>query len=186
MNYGSDTHRVDYGCMFEAVIQEDSHIRQPFFLVTIPSLFPEVENKLDASLDTFDIDSHRVKNSNFQGGSFSSTTIIKARNFTDYAYQYKGDIFKDRYEEVDGITEPSEDPSPDGSSDDIIAHEHDIKKAISIFNHYFENLNNVTVPKTTKCYGFFLNGTFDTRNFVITRIENAIPLQRNTRINYVK
>ena len=40
---------------------------------------------------------------------------------------------------TDGITEPSDDPSPDGSPDDVIPHTHDIKKPMSLFNFTFEN-----------------------------------------------
>ena len=44
---------------FECVLQEDSHIRQAEFKVTIPSLFPNVENSFEPSINTTPIDGSR-------------------------------------------------------------------------------------------------------------------------------
>lgn len=178
---------IDYGAYFECVLQKDHHIRDEIFEVTIPALFPLMDNQYEGGENVINSGGRQEQFERGQSvGDMTWETTIYAKNHTDYAFQFKGDVFKDRYSEVDGITEDSEDPSPDGAPDDIIDHDHDIKKAMSILNFYFENLNNVKVPKGSLAYGFFINGTYDVNNFVIVRIEGAVPLKKDDVIRYVK
>lgn len=173
---------------YEGVLLEEAHIRSPFFKITIPSLFKvknqfdpleEVETPLDQSLIG-------TKTTSYYGQSYKSTNVIIAANHTDYHYRLRGDVFKDTMDSTDGITEKSEDPSPDGAPDDIIDHDHKIKKPMSLLNFTFENLNNVTVPKGTRVYGFFLNATLDRNGFVVTRIQGAVPLKKEVATLYEK
>ena len=173
---------------YEGVLLEEAHIRDPFFKITIPSLFQikdqyepieSTETPLDQSLIG-------TKSKNYYGQSFKSTNIILAANHTDYHYRLRGDIFKETMDGTDGITEPSDDPSPDGSPDDVIPHTHDIKKPMSLFNFTFENINNVKVPKGSRVYGFFINATLDRNGFVVTRIQGAVPLKKEVATMYVK
>lgn len=168
---------------FEAVLQEDSHIRQAEFKVTIPSLFPNVENSFEPSINTTPLDgSRRLDPDGQKGATLVTTTIILAKNHTDYAYKYRGDSFKQEMKETDGITEPE--MIIEGSYSDFKQHTHKIKKPITLRDYIYKNLNNVIAPKGTKCYGFFLNGTYDTSSFVIVRIEGAVPLTAKSLINY--
>ena len=178
---------IDYGAYFECVLQKDHHIRDEVFEVTIPALFPLMDNQYEGGENVINSGGRQEQFERGQSvGDMTWETTIHAKNHTDYAFQFKGDVFKDRYSEVDGITEDSEDPSPDGAPDDIIAHTHDIKKAMSILNFYFENLNNVKVPKGSLAYVFFINGTYDVNNFAVVRIEGAVPLKKDDVIRYVK
>ena len=178
---------MNFSSYFECVLQEDHHIRDEVFEVTIPALFPLMDNQYEGGENVINSGGRQEQFERGQSvGDMTWETTIYAKNHTDYAFQFKGDVFKDRYSEVDGITEDSEDPSPDGAPDDIIAHTHDIKKAMSILNFYFENLNNVKVPKGSLAYGFFINGTYDVNNFVVVRIEGAVPLKKDDVIRYVK
>lgn len=173
---------------YEGVLLEEAHIRDPFFKITIPSLFQikdqyepieSTETPLDQSLIG-------TKSKDYYGQSYKSTNIILAANHTDYHYRLRGDIFKETMDGTDGITEPSDDPSPDGSPDDVIPHTHDIKKPMSLFNFTFENINNVKVPKGSRVYGFFINATLDRNGFVVTRIQGAVPLKKEVATMYVK
>lgn len=173
---------INYSSYFECVLQEEAHIRDKVFKVTIPSLFPEVDNKFTPTDNTDNNDkSARIanKNNSHIDDSYSSTTIIEAKNHTDYHYQLKGDSFNSRMEATVDTTEPGSCPA--GSP-----HTHAIKQPISLLNYVYENLNNVIVPKGTKAYGFFINGAQTTDSFVITRIEGAVPLQPDDSVRYVK
>lgn len=171
---------------FECVIQEDSHIRQATFKVTIPSLFPNVENSFTSSINTTPIDASRNinKSAPTQGGSFVSNTTITALNHTDYAYAFIGNSMKEDMESTDGITEPEE--YIKGSDPDFKSHKHEIKKPMTLKYYKYKDLNNVIVPKNTKAYGFFINGSYDTTSFVVVRIEGAIPLTKKALVNYQK
>lgn len=170
---------MNFSSYFECVIQEDSHIQQPFFMVTIPSLFPNVENALTPTKNTKPIDPNRSinKSNQLQNTNLVTTTIIKAANHTDYTFQLKGDSFKDEMDSTDGITEPEQ--VIEGKMSDFKTHKHEIKKPMTLNNYIYKNLNNVTVPKNSKAYGFFLNGTYDTTSFVIVRIQGAVPLNQD-------
>lgn len=169
-----------YPGYFECTFLEDCHIRDKTFKVTIPGLF-NIKNQFEPNEEnTSNIDTSMIagKNTTHTSKPYTSTNVIIAENHTDYPYQLQGDVFKDRYTEVDGITEPSEDPSPDGSADDVIPHTHDIKKSMSLFHFYFENLNNIKIPKDSIGYGFFINGSLDRNSFAVVRIKGAVPLNR--------
>lgn len=183
----NDMQSMNFGCYFEAVLQEDSHIRQKYFNVTIPSIFPNVENSFTPSTNTRPISSDRNYTNREKGSGNAdlvTTTIIKALNHTDYYFKLKGDTLKEEMDSTDGITEPIS--VVEGAYTDFKSHKHEIKKPITLNNYIYKNLNNVMVPKNTKCYGFFLNGTYDTTSFVIVRIEGAVPLQEKDIINYQK
>lgn len=177
---------INFSSYFECVIQEDSHIRQREFKVTIPSLFPQVDNKTEPTQNKKPIDQnrsinggHKVNNSNI-----STTTIINAKNHTDYYYKLRGDIFKETMDGTDGVTETF--GVEENKYTDIKQHDHDIKEPMSLFNFTYENLNNIMVPKGTLAYGFFINGTFDTTSFAIVRIEGAVPYANDDIIDYQK
>ena len=161
---------MNFSSYFECVIQEDSHIQQPFFNVTIPSLFPNVENALTPTKNTKPIDPNRSinKSNQSQNTNLVTTTIIKAADSTD------------------GITEPEQ--VIEGKMSDFKTHKHEIKKPMTLNNYIYKNLNNVTIPKNSKAYGFFLNGTYDTTSFVVVRIQGAIPLNQDEamKIHYNK
>lgn len=176
---------INFSSYFECVLQEDSHIRQAEFKVTIPSLFPAVDNKFEPTLNSQPLSSERNLNKNTQSSSsFVSNTTITARNHTDYYFQLKGDSMKEEMEYTDGITEEIE--IVEGNSTDIKRHKHEIKKPMTLYNYIYKNLNNVIVPKGSKAYGFFINGTYDTTSFVVVRIEGAVPLDEKAVINYQK
>ena len=187
MNY-NNIPSMNFSSYFECVIQEDSHIQQPFFSVTIPSLFPNVENALTPTKNTKPIDPNRSINklNSLQNSELVTTTIIKAANHTDYTFQLKGDSFKDDMESTDGITEPEQ--VVEGAMTDFKTHKHKIKKPMTLKNYIYKNLNNVKVPKNSRAYGFFLNGTYDTTSFVVVRIEGAVPLSEDDalKIQYQK
>ncbi len=177
---------TQYTGLFECVIQdEEAHIRQKTFNVTIPSLFPEVVNKFEATTNNTPLTPDRnINRSNQINGNFVTKTNIIARNFTDYHHRLKGDTLKGEMEYTDGITE--EEALIEGKDTDYKSHKHEIKAPITLFNYIYKELNNVKVSKGTKAYGFFLNGTYDVNSFVIVRIEGAVPLNENDLINYVK
>lgn len=174
---------------FEAIILEDSHIRQKYFKVRIPSLFPESseEDKLTPNENILQRSGkERIVNSNIKeviGGSYKTTNFALARNHTGLHYKLKGDVFKKRMDGTDGITEPKAGGSGDAEYE---SHEHEIKKPMSLYNFVFENLNNVMVKKNTKCYGFFINGAADMTRFAVTFIEGAVPLEDSDPIAYQK
>ena len=177
---------MNFSCYFECVLQEDSHIRQETFKVTIPSLFPNVENNTTPTKNSLSVDPSRSinKKNKSTGRPFVTTTIIEAKNHTDYAYKYRGDSFKDEMEKTDGITEPEQ--IIEGSYSDFKQHKHKIKAPITLKDYIYKNLNNVMVPKDSKAYGFFINGTYDTTSFVVVRIEGAVPLTAKDVIGYQK
>lgn len=172
--------------MLECVIQEETHIRQKIIKVTIPSLFPEVQNKFESTTNTKPINPNRhIGGSPNSTGSLqlTTTTTIPARNFTDYHERLRGNVMKGRMKYTDGITEPE--VLVEGAYTDFKSHTHTIKKPITLYDFVYEKLNNVKVAKGTKAYGFFLNGTYDINSFVITRIDGAVPLQADDLINYL-
>ena len=177
---------TQYTGLFECVIQdEEAHIRQKTFNVTIPSLFPEVANKFETTTNSVPLTPDRSLNQkNKVSGNLETKTNIVAKNFTDYHHRLKGDTMKEEMEYTDGITEPE--AFAEGSYNDFKSHQHTIKAPITLYNYIYKELNNVKVAKGTKAYGFFLNGTYDVNSFVIIRIEGAVPLQADDLINYVK
>ena len=172
---------VSFTGYFECVLQEEAHIRAKVFKVTIPSLFSEVANKYTPTENQESTGkSQRVANTNSAvDDNYTSTTIIEAKNHTDYHYQLKGDSFRAKMDATLDTTEVAACVVGE-------PHTHQIKQPISLFNYIYENLNNVIVPKGTKAYGFFINGAQTTDSFVITRIEGAVPIQPDDQIRYVK
>ena len=173
--------QINFTGYFECVLQEEAHIRDKVFKVTIPSLFPEVENQYTPTQnqDSTDKDQRILNTNHSVEDTYNSTTIIEAKNHTDYHYQLKGDSLRAK---MDGTLDTTETAACVKGA----PHTHQIKQPISLFNYIYENLNNVLVPVGTKAYGFFINGAQTTDSFVITRIEGAVPLQPDDEVRYVK
>lgn len=189
---------INFGAYFEAIIMEKTHIQSPTFKVTIPALF-STRDKITSTKEedhkiSYDLENNTALiNSNVDGsGSIKSTTVLIAKNHTDYIFQYKGDVLE--MEKSEGETELS------GTSrlvkrgfwifssyhTETNYHKHDIKKPFKFYNMVYEQLNNVEVPAGTKCWGFFINGQANFNNFAVVRIDGAIPMSKNPLPNYVK
>ena len=179
---------MNFGAYFECILLEEAHARQKHFKVRINALFPEIdeEDKFNPK-DNISKESgkKRMINSNIDGigNNYTTTNYILALNHTGLHYKLKGDVFKDRMDSTDGVT----DPRGGGVGDPAFeTHDHIISEPITLNNFVFENLNNVKIPKNTKMYGFFINGAADTRRFAVTYIEGSVPYKDDDPIAYQK
>ena len=164
--------------LYECVFLEECHIQDATFKVTIPSLFVVNNGFTPNDSSTSNINksvSAGNGNEGMYGNTFNYSTFITARNFTDYTYQYIGDIEVGLLTKVKSITEPR--GGGVGASSDE-PHDHDLRADIhfAIYKHVYKKLNNVKIPKGSRGYGFFINGSIDQNSFTIWRIEGAVPL----------
>lgn len=160
---------------YECTFEEEAHIRDKTFKVTIPSLFLNKESFNGTKETTTTNRNNSLGTGGAPGGqSFTSTTIIEAANHTDYYYQLRGNILKAKMDSTDGVTEPKE-VSGKGTPD-FESHTHDIKAPMSLFKFTYQDLNNIKIPKGYKGYGFFINGSMDANSFAVVRIEGVVPL----------
>lgn len=178
----------NYSAYYEAILVEEAHIRDLTFKITIPSLFNTREDK-ETGVETINrvIDTNAILNNKDLDANkqFQSTTILEAVNHTDYTFQYRGDTFvmeKSKFNTFKNLRDqggiiiiPVGPNTP---------HYHEGADPIKMWNYNYENLNDVKVPKGTKCYGFFINGI--PKTFAVTRIEGAIPLNKSQIPKYEK
>lgn len=171
----------------EAIIVERVHVRSKTFKIRIPSLMPDSNTAINSTTGTPVITNsgHRILNKNISvEDKIETIDYIEAANHTYFYERLRGNIPKDKMDHTDGITEKSEDPSPDGSPDDVIAHDHKIKKPLGLYKLTFENLNNFYLEPDTKVYGFFINGAADTTRFAVTYVDTMVPFSEEDGIPY--
>ena len=170
----------------EAIIVERVHVRSKTYKVRIPSIMPDSNTAINSTKGTPVItNTNRVVNKNIAvEDQIQTIDYIEAANHTYFYERLRGDIPKEKMDHTDGITEKSEDPSPDGSADDIIAHDHDIKKPLGQYKLTFEKLNNFYLEPDTKVYGFFINGAADTTRFAVTYVDCMVTFSEEDGIPY--
>lgn len=177
----------NYSAYYEAILVEEAHIRDLTFKITIPALFSirttkdEGEEVISRNIDKNAL----LNNKEIDTKDFQSTTILEAVNHTDYAFQYRGDTFvmeKSKFNTYKNLVDQGGIIiMPVGPN---TPHYHKGADPIKMWNYNYENLNDVRLPKGTKCYGFFINGV--PKKFAVTRIEGAIPLNKEQLPKYEK